>query len=152
MIPEECVAGALEAWEFVGYFAGVMKWEPLPWVAFEQGLLEEGSPMLHAIQLDLVRLLFHDLPAAEGVFLGRPLNSLTWPELLRQYLRMVQLEYQYEGLDQVLGRMGVEQLCVALELEAYDQLPVATRLHLLNLSTHLALESQVPLRLLVARW
>ena len=33
------------------------------------------------------------MPGAEHPFRGRPLNTLTWPELFRQYLLMLQREY-----------------------------------------------------------
>ncbi len=33
------------------------------------------------------------MPGAEHPFRGRPLNTLTWPELFRQYLLMLQREH-----------------------------------------------------------
>jgi hypothetical protein len=77
-----------------GTLLGAPRAARLGWRRFARAALREDGALLHGAFVPLVGALYRDLPAAGHAFLGRPLNSLTWPELLRQYLRMVALEYQ----------------------------------------------------------
>ncbi len=70
------------------FFGDFLGFEGLGWQDFLEALLLPQSHVLHSLHVVLVRLIFCDLPAAsDQPFLGRPLNCLTWPELLRQVRR-----------------------------------------------------------------
>jgi uncharacterized membrane protein YgcG len=94
---------------------------------------------LHVV---LVQELFRDLLASHTVFLGRPLNSLTWPELLRQYLEMVMIEQEEDGTVRLTDEMGLVELCDALQCACYEELPFKTKVRMLLLNFHLALETK----------
>jgi hypothetical protein len=94
---------------------------------------------LHVV---LVQELFRDLLASHTVFLGRPLNSLTWPELLRQYLEMVMIEQEEDGAVRLTDEMGLVELCEALQCACYEELPFKTKLRMLLMNFHLALETK----------
>ena len=89
-----------------------------------------------------MRLLFYDLPVGEHAFRGRPLNSLTWPELFRQYLEMLQLEQASDGLETLTDRMQLRQMQLVLQQPCYEDVPFGARMQLLSLNIQLALETQ----------
>lgn len=94
---------------------------------------------LHVV---LVQELYRDLPASDTVFLGRPLNALTWPELLRHYLEMVTIEQEEEGMVRLTDQMGLAELCDDLQCENYEELPFKTKVRMLLMNFHLALETR----------
>ena len=85
-VPDELQSEALEIFEFISYFGEQIGCKRLEWDEFQDALMSPSCSMFHGLHVQLVRLLFFDLPSSEDAFRGRPLNSLTWPELLRQYL------------------------------------------------------------------
>jgi hypothetical protein len=133
-------------WELVSFFAvflecpsatcGVTFWE------FCKNLEHPGAHLLHRLHIVLVRELFKDFPASDKVFLGRPLNALTWPELLRHYLEMMMLEHEDEGLEVLSMNMELEEMCDELQTEVYEELPFRRKLQLLLMNFHLAIEGR----------
>jgi hypothetical protein len=71
-------------WGHSNFFGEVLGYEKLCWHEYVEALLSPQCSLFHSLHVALVRLLFYDLPATDQPFLGRPLNALTWPELLRQ--------------------------------------------------------------------
>ena len=93
---------------------------------------------LHVV---LVQELFRDLPASSTVFRGRPLNALTWPELLRHYIEMLVMEHEEDGLHRLSLHMKLDDLCEALQCEFYEELPFRSKVHVLLANFHLAIET-----------
>ena len=71
----------------------------------------------------------------------RPLNTLTWPELLRHYIAMLEQEHSTDGLEGLSEKMELREMQVLLEEESYEDIPLASRLKLLMLNLQLALET-----------
>jgi len=93
------------------------------------------------LHLALVHELFRDLPASSTVFRGRPLNALTWPELLRHYIEMLIMEHEDEGLGRLSSHMKLDELCDALQSQFYEDLPFKTKVLLLLTNFDLAIET-----------
>ena len=148
VMPAAHLSDALEIFEFVSYFSEQLGCARLSWREFEEALMSPSCCLFHGLHVQLVRILFQDLPGGERPFRGRPLNSLTWPELLRQYLLMLELEHSSDGLESLSETMGLGSMCELLEAEAYEQVPLDARLRLLGLNLQLALETNT-LRLFV---
>jgi len=89
----------------------------------------------------LVQEMFQDFAASDRVFLGRPLNALTWPELLRHYIEMLKIEQEIDGLQKLSAQMELEHLCDLLRGEFYEQMPFKTKLQMLMMNFHLAMET-----------
>ena len=143
---EYLVSDLLEVWELVDFFGGMLKCSAHivgnTFVQFCERLEDPRSRLFHYLHVVLVHELFKDLGAADTVFLGRPLNALTWPELLRQYLEMVMLEHEEEGLETLSLNMRLEELCETLQTGAYEELSFQTKLQLLLTNFHLAMEGR----------
>ena len=141
-VPDELQSEALEIFEFISYFGQQIGCKRLEWDEFQDALMSPSCSMFHGLHVQLVRLLFFDLPSSEDAFRGRPLNSLTWPELLRQYLEMLEQEQIDQGLEALNTKMELPDMMHLLAQESYEELPVAERFKLLGLNIYLALETQ----------
>ena len=147
-LPDHLLSEALEIFEFTSYFGDQISVKRLNWDEFEKALVSACCGLFHGLHVQLVRLLFFDLPGAESPFRGRPLNSLTWPELLRQYLLMLEREHISDGLESLSQTMQLKEAILLLEEECYEELPLEKRMQVLSLNLYLALETHT-LRLYV---
>jgi hypothetical protein len=140
-LPPHLLSEALEIFEFTSYFGEQISVKRLKWDEFERALVSPCCGLFHGLHVQLVRLLFYDLPGAEHPFRGRPLNSLTWPELLRQYLLMLQREHVSDGLERLSETMQLKEVILLLEEDCYEDLPLEKRMQMLSLNLCLALET-----------
>ncbi|KAJ1482071.1 hypothetical protein T484DRAFT_1805301, partial [Baffinella frigidus] len=110
-VPPPLLPRLLHAFEFITLFAeplGTPRARALSWRSFAAAAVSKDGALFNACLVLLVGVLYRDLPAADNAFLGRPLTSLTWPELLRQYLLMVALEHQAQGAQRVIDGLNLQ--------------------------------------------
>eukprot|EP00960_Hanusia_phi_P039260 753824-Hanusia_phi.AAC.3 len=141
ILPEQHTSAIIEVWEFVNMFSERLCCKKLPWAEFTNAIMDDRCLVFHGLHVHLVNMIFHDLPAADHPFRGRPLNSLTWPELFRQYLLMVRQEYRDEELDELASKLRLREMQVALEHERYEDLSLDTRILLLSFNVQLVMET-----------
>lgn len=127
VFPPHLLPSVLEVWEFTNFFSIFFGCKKLLWGEFQAGLTDDSCALFHGMHVTLVRIIFQDLSSDE-VFKGRPLNALTWPELLREYMVLVQIEHAAENMEVLSKQMDMPDVVKALEARSYDDLPFAARL------------------------
>lgn len=115
LLPASLVPSALEVWEFTNFFSSLLGCKKLTWVQFLAGITDPDCALFHGMNVALVRILFEDVQPAGGAFRGRPLNSLTWPELLRNFVIMILIEHSAENFESLSNKMQIPDLICALE-------------------------------------
>lgn len=115
LIPDSLIPSVLEVWEFTNFFSSLLGCKKLTWVQFLAGISDPGCTLFHGMNVALVKFLFEDVQPDGGAFKGRPLNSLTWPELLRNFLIMIQIEHTAENIESLSKKMEIPDMIRALE-------------------------------------
>jgi hypothetical protein len=133
---------AIEVFEFANFFGEMIGCEGIAWSAFCEAIQDPGCAIFHSLHVALVMRIFTNLKR-DNTFLGRPLNALTWPELLRQYICMMQQENLLLELreEPSVEDYKLEDLCMALDAREYEELPLETRLELLVFNIELVMET-----------
>jgi hypothetical protein len=115
LMPDSLIPSVLEVWEFTNFFSSLLGCKKLTWVQFLAGITDPDCTLFHGMNVALVRILFEDVQPDGGAFKGRPLNSLTWPELLRNFLIMIQIEHTAENIESLSNKMQIPDMIRALE-------------------------------------
>ena len=71
LLPAEHLSAALEIFEFASYFHLQLGCRRLTWHEFEEAIVSPSCSLFHGLHVQLVRILFQDLPGAERPFRGR---------------------------------------------------------------------------------
>ena len=92
VLPPECVGDAIECWDFLNRFHAVTTLNHIFFEEFEASLIHPGSLLNAEIHIALIQILLPNLPSLfdcdflQNPWINRPLNILTWPEILRHCL------------------------------------------------------------------
>jgi hypothetical protein len=81
-LPEEYLSVALEILEFTSYFGEQIGCRKLKWCEFEQALLSSACALFHGLHVQLVRLLYYDLPGTQFTCFASTKVKIRTPEEL----------------------------------------------------------------------